>query len=124
MKNNKYFDAFEHYEALSCTDTSIDDIKEVYKKMEYTRAIHLPETFEQRKSRRVSNPFKFDFFISKVTPGKKIKWLPTNSPEKKSKLNYKPASYFLDKLESLKGKSYLERQLEIIKELDEKTKIS
>ena len=89
-----------------------------------SRAIHLPETFEQRKSRRVSNPFKFDFFISKVTPGKKIKWLPTNSPEKKSKLNYKPASYFLDKLESLKGKSYLERQLEIIKELDEKTKIS
>lgn len=124
MKKNKYFDAFEHYEALSCTDNSIEVIKEIYKKMESARSIHLPETFKQRETRKANNTFKFDFFISKVVASRKIKWLPTNSPEKKSKLNYKPASYFLDKLDSLKEKSYLERQLEIIKELDEKAKIT
>lgn len=102
--NSDYYNAFGHYEALSLDSCTQSQRMELYKMMEDSYFIHVPEPFEDRL-KKGSFVFKCDFFISKVPGTKTIKWVPTRSADKRSKFKYQDFDYFSRKLSDLNGTS-------------------
>lgn len=100
--NSDYYNAFGHYEALSLDSCTQAQRMELYKMMENSYFINVPEPFEDRL-KKGSFVFKCDFFISKVPGTKTIKWVPTRSPDKRSKFKYQDFDYFFTKLSDLDG---------------------
>lgn len=93
--NSDYYNAFGHYEALSLDSCTQAQRMELYKMMEDSYFINVPEPFEDRL-KKGSFVFKCDFFISKVPGTKTIKWVPTRSADKRSKFKYRDFDYFLE----------------------------
>jgi hypothetical protein len=100
----EYYQAFEHYDALALKDTSHEERCKVYKMMEDSGIINVPNSLEDR-TKLGKFPMKCDFFISKNPSGKKTSWVATRSPEKMAKFTYRDLSYFVNKLHTLNGTS-------------------
>lgn len=91
-----YSSLFNHYDGLSIVHNTIDDMIKVHRLMEKAGIGVTSSTDEKLIAYSDRRPFKVHYFISKQ--GKNLKWCPTASEEKHSKMNLKPASWWIDKL--------------------------
>lgn len=92
---NKYSHLFKHYYGLKF-DNNIKDVIKVHQLMEDAGLV--PKGLTKAKIDAYSDrrPFKVNYFISKV--GHTLKWCPTASPGKLSKMTLFPAEWWIKHL--------------------------
>lgn len=93
----KDFKMFEHYIGLKY-ENNVEDMIKVHRLMEENGvSVGSYTTKEKLDAYSDKRLFKQHYFISKV--GKTLKWCPTKSADKLSKMELKPASWFYDILQ-------------------------
>lgn len=118
-----YSSLFNHYDGLLYDGSNYAEMYQVHQLMEDAGIVEEGLTRAKFDMYSDKRPFKVHFFISKQ--GKKIKWCPTASEEKKSKMNLKPASWWITQLgDSVKvvseisvPKNWLEQQAEAVRKM-------
>jgi hypothetical protein len=92
---NKYSHLFKHYYGLKF-DNNIDDIIKVHQLMEDAGIVLKGLTKVKIDAYSDRRSFKVNYFISKV--GHTLKWCPTASPGKLSKMTLFPAEWWIKHL--------------------------
>jgi len=94
-----YSKIFDHYYGLQY-DGNVNDMIKIHELMEQAGIQVSAFTKDKIKAYSDKRPFKVNYFISKV--GKTLKWCPTNSPDKLTKMTLKPAEWWIEQLEDAK----------------------
>jgi len=90
---------FKNYIGLEYTNDNLDDIIKIHRLME-NNGIKVSDSTKSKLDRYSDNRmFRLDYFISRN--GKSITWCPTKSPVKKTKIEFKPASWWFSHLLSV-----------------------
>lgn len=90
-----YSKVFGHYYGLQY-DSNVSAMIAVHTLMEEKGIAVSGSTNSKLKAYSDKRPFKVNYFISKV--GKTLKWCPTSSPEKLSKMTLMPAEWWVEQL--------------------------
>lgn len=90
-----YSKIFGHYYGLQY-DGNVSDMIKIHQLMEDAGMQISSSTKDKLAAYSDKRPFRVNYFISKV--GKTLKWCPTNSAEKLSKMTLMPACWWLEQL--------------------------
>lgn len=90
-----YSKIFGHYYGLQY-DSNVAEMIKIHQLMEDAGMQVNSSTKDKLAAYSDKRPFKVNYFISKV--GKTLKWCPTNSAEKLSKMTLMPACWWIEQL--------------------------
>lgn len=90
-----YSKIFGHYYGLQY-DGNVSQMIRIHRLMEDAGMQVSGSTRDKLAAYSDKRPFRVNYFISKV--GKTLKWCPTNSPDKFSKMTLMPAAWWIEQL--------------------------
>ena len=90
-----YSKVFSHYYGLQY-DGNVSQMIRIHRLMEDAGMQVSSSTKDKLAAYSDKRPFRVNYFISKV--GKTLKWCPTNSPDKFSKMTLMPAAWWIEQL--------------------------
>jgi hypothetical protein len=90
-----YSKVFSHYYGLQY-DGNVSDMIKIHQLMEDAGMQVSSSTKDKLAAYSDKRPFRVNYFISKV--GKTLKWCPTSSPDKFSKMTLMPAAWWIEQL--------------------------
>jgi hypothetical protein len=90
-----YSKVFSHYYGLQY-DGNVSQMIRIHRLMEDAGMQVSSSTKDKLAAYSDKRPFRVNYFISKV--GRTLKWCPTNSPDKFSKMTLMPAAWWIEQL--------------------------